>query len=148
MGPTEKGSGMSDSDDAEFTREDLIEMIGEFMTGSMRVEDLYRSHLCDTIVHRVFDEFGAEGLAELMIKVENRGDWIVDMLFDCNDLHDAMFKHHGAYDDDITMKARTTMAMAEMHKKIANLRKRYTKKIVDEIWECENPSEETEENAV
>lgn len=148
MGLTEKGSGMSDSDDAEFTREDLIEMIGEFMTGSMRVEDLYRSHLCDTIVHRVFDEFGAEGLAELMIKVENRGDWIVDMLFDCNDLHDAMFKHHGAYDDDITMKARTTMAMAEMHKKIANLRKRYTKKIVDEIWECENPSEETEENAV
>jgi len=133
---------MSDSDDAEFTREDLIEMIGDFMTGSMRVEDLYRSHLCDTIVHRVFDEFGAEGLAELMIKVENRGEWIVDMLFDSNDLHDAMFKHHGAYDDEITMKARGTMAMAEMNKKIVNLRKRYVKKIVDEIWECENPSEE------
>jgi hypothetical protein len=133
---------MSDSDDAEFTREDLIEMIGDFMTGSMRVEDLYRSHLCDTIVHRVFDEFGAEGLAELMIKVEHRGEWIVDMLFDSNDLHDAMFKHHGAYDDDITSKARGTLAMAEMNKKIANLRKRYTKKIVDEIWECENPSEE------
>lgn len=126
-------------DDAEMTREDLIEMIGEFMTGTLRVEDLYRSHLCDTMVHRVYEEFGADGMAEMMIKIESRAEWIVDMLFDSADLHDEMFKRHGAYDDDITYKARQTMAMEEMNKKIHNLRKRYVKKIVDEIWEAENP---------
>lgn len=126
-------------DDAEMTREDLIEMIGEFMTGTLRVEDLYRSHLCDTMVHRVYEEFGADGMAEMMIKIESRAEWIVDMLFDSSDLHDEMFKRHGAYDDDITYKARQTMAMEEMNKKIHNLRKRYVKKIVDEIWEAENP---------
>jgi deoxyhypusine synthase len=128
-------------DDSELSHEDLIEMIGEFMTGSLRVEDVYRSHLCDTLVQRVYDEFGTEGMAELMMKIDSRADWITDMLFDANDLHDAMFKRHGTFDEDISFKARTTMAMGEMNKKMWNLRKRYIGKIVDEIWDADNPKD-------
>jgi hypothetical protein len=129
-------------DEPDFNREDLIDLIGEFMTGSMRVEDVYRSHLCDTLVHRVYEEFGTEGMAELMVKIDGRADWISDMLFDSSDLHDQMFKRHGTYDDEITSKARMTLAMAELNKKIWNLRKRYVKKIVDEIFLSDNPSDE------
>ena len=130
-------------DDEQTTREALIEMIGEFMTGSMNVEDLYRSHLCDTLVDRVFDEFGTDGLAELIIKVEYCADWVVEMLFDDADFHNAMLKRHGTFDDEIVFKARTTMAYEEMHNKIGNLRKRYVNKIVDEIWASENQTEPT-----
>jgi hypothetical protein len=126
-------------DDSDPSHEDLIEMIGEFMTGSMRVADVYRSHLCDTLVQRVYDEFGTEGMAELMMKIDWRADWITDMLFDSNDLHDSMFKRHSTFDEEISMKARSTMAMSEMNKKIWNMRKRYVAKIVDEIWESDNP---------
>lgn len=129
-------------DESEISREDLIDFIGEFMTGSMRVEDVYRSHLCDTLVHRVYAEFGTEGMAELMVKIDGCADWISDMLFDANDLHDQMFKRHGTYDQEITSKARMTMAMEELNKKIWNLRKRYVKKIVDEIFTADNPNAE------
>lgn len=138
---------MFDDDDSELSHEDLIEMIGDFMTGSMRVEDVYRSHLCDTLVQRVYDEFGTEGMAELMMKIDYRADWITDMLFDANDLHDAMFKRHATFDDEISYKARGTMAMAEMNKKMWNLRKRYVSKIVDEIWEADNPQPAADEKA-
>jgi len=125
---------MNDEND-EFTREDLMEMIGEFMSGSMTVQSLYRSHLCATIVHRVFDEFGTEGMAELMVKIDDRAEWITDILFDSNDLQDIAFKKYGVYDDEIAIKARHTSAMTELNGKMSRLRKRYAKMIVDEIFE-------------
>lgn len=121
-------------DDDEFSREDFIEMIGEFMSGSMTVHSLYRSHLISTLVSRVYDEFGSEGMAELMIKIDDQAEWITDILIDSNDLQDLAFKKYGVYDDDISSKARHTDAMHQMNKKITNLRKRYAKLIVDEIF--------------
>ena len=129
---------MDDDTPPPASREDMIEMIAEFMTGNLRVEDLYRSHLCDTLVHRVHEEFGSDGMAELLLKIEARADWILDFVYDADDFHDAMFKRYGIYDDDILFKARSTMAIDEMNSKIINMRKRYINKIVDEIWNCEN----------
>jgi len=126
-------------DDSGPSREDLIEMLGEFMSGSAGIEDVYRSHLCDTLVHRVYAEFGTKGMAELVLKIDARADWITNMLFDSNELHNAMFKRHSTFDADISYKARSTMAMSEMEKKMWNLRRRYVGKIIDEIWESDNP---------
>lgn len=127
---------------ADLNREELIEFLGEFMSGTMRIEQVYRSHLCTTLVNRVYSEFGVEGLAEMMLTIDEKGAWISDILFEAPELEDAMFARFGVYDEDITTKARHTNAMYEMNKKIWRLRKRYTKLIVDEIFGSEAPKVE------
>lgn len=119
----------------DVSRQDLIEFLGDFMSGNMRIEQVYRSHLCSTLVQRVHAEFGAEGLAEMMLKIDETGGWISDILLEAPDLENAMFEKFGVYDPDLTKKARDTRGMYEMNKKIWRLRKRYAKLIVDEIFE-------------
>jgi hypothetical protein len=122
----------------DVSRQELIEFLGDFMSGSMRIEQVYRSHLCDTLVRRVNSEFGSEGLAELMLKIDECGGWISDILLEAPDLENAMFEKFGVYDPEVTHKARDTKAMYEMNKKIWRLRRRYAKLIVDEIFEVDN----------
>lgn len=124
--------------ESDVSRQELIEFLGDFMSGTMRIEQVYRSHLCDTLVQRVNAEFGAEGLAELMIKIDECGGWISDILLEAPDLENAMFEKFGVYDPEVTHKARDTKAMYEMNKKIWRLRRRYAKLIVDEIFEVDN----------
>jgi hypothetical protein len=124
--------------DSDVSRQELIEFLGDFMSGTMRIEQVYRSHLCDTLVHRVNAEFGQEGLAELMLKIDECGGWISDILLEAPDLENAMFEKFGIYDPEVTHKARDTKAMYEMNKKIWRLRRRYAKLIVDEIFEVDN----------
>ena len=121
--------------DSDISRQELIEFLGDFMSGTMRIEQVYRSHLCDTLVRRVNSEFGPEGLAEMMLKIDECGGWISDILLEAPDLENAMYEKFGVYDPEITAKARDTRAMYEMNKKIWRLRKRYAKLIVDEVFE-------------
>jgi|TARA_B110000263_G_scaffold221656_1_gene210253 hypothetical protein len=130
--------GESSSDTDEVSRQELIEFLGDFMSGTMRIEQVYRSHLCSTLVQRVHSEFGAEGLAEMMLKIDETGGWISDILLEAPDLENAMFDKFGVFDPLVTHKARDTKAMYEMNKKIWRLRKRYAKLIVDEIFEVDN----------
>ena len=123
------------TDTEEVSRQELIEFLGDFMSGTMRIEQVYRSHLCSTLVHRVFTEFGPAGLAEMMLKIDETGGWISDILLEAPDLENAMFDKFGVFDPQVTAKARDTRAMYEMNKKIWRLRKRYAKLIVDEIFE-------------
>ena len=124
--------------ESDVSRQELIEFLGDFMSGTMRIEQVYRSHLCDTLVRRVNSEFGPEGLAELMLKIDECGGWISDILLEAPDLENAMFEKFGVYDPEVTHKARDTKAMYEMNKKIWRLRRRYAKLIVDEIFEVDN----------
>ena len=138
--------GESSSDTEEVSRQELIEFLGDFMSGTMRIEQVYRSHLCSTLVQRVFSEFGPEGLAEMMLKIDETGGWISDILLEAPDLENAMFDKFGVFDPQVTHKARDTKAMYEMNKKIWRLRKRYAKLIVDEIFEeTEEPQPVTPE---
>lgn len=120
-------------------REQLIEFLGDFMGGSKNIEEVYRSHLCATIVERVYAEFGQEGLAELMMRSDDRGDWISDILIEGTDLENVLYAKHGAFDPDLAVKARGTEALHELNKKIWRLRKKYSRLIVAEIYEKENP---------
>ena len=131
----ETEGGESGSETEEVSRLELIEFLGDFMSGTMRIEQVYRSHLCSTLVQRVHSEFGAEGLAEMMLKIDETGGWISDILLEAPDLENAMFEKFGVYDPELTKKARDTRAMYEMNKKIWRLRKRYAKLIADEIFE-------------
>ena len=134
------------TDTEEVSRQELIEFLGDFMSGTMRIEQVYRSHLCSTLVQRVFTEFGPEGLAEMMLKIDETGGWISDILLEAPDLENAMFDKFGVFDPQVTAKARDTKAMYEMNKKIWRLRKRYAKLIVDEIFEeTEEPQPVTPE---
>ena len=134
------------TDTEEVSRQELIEFLGAFMSGTMRIEQVYRSHLCSTLVPRVFTEFGPEGLAEMMLKIDETGGWISDILLEAPDLENAMFDKFGVFDPQVTAKARDTKAMYEMNKKIWRLRKRYAKLIVDEIFEeTEEPQPVTPE---
>ena len=130
--------------DSDVSRQELIEFLGDFMSGTMRIEQVYRSHLCDTLVRRVNSEFGPEGLAEMMLKIDECGGWISDILLEAPDLENAMFEKFGVYDPEVTHKARDTKAMYEMNKKIWRLRKRYAKLIVDEIFEENNAPQPVE----
>jgi|TARA_B110001454_G_scaffold61260_1_gene59736 hypothetical protein len=134
------------SDDAfeDVSRQELIEFLGDFMSGNMRIESVYRSHLCSTLVARVHAEFGPEGLAEMMLKIDETGGWISDILLEAPDLENAMFEKFGVYDPELTKKARDTRAMYEMNKKIWRLRKRYAKLITDEIYESGSEPESVE----
>ena len=128
----------TDLEDSEPTREDLVNFISEFMTTNMNVDQVYRSNLVETIVSRVFHEFGQEGLCDLMLKVDEQGNWISDIVLDSPDLDEVMFKRHGTFDATLVNKARDTEALVELNRKIWRLRKKYARMIVDEIFETEN----------
>jgi len=125
-------------DDPEPTREDLVNFISEFVTSSMNVSQVYRSNLVETIVGRVMNEFGEEGLCDLMLKIDESANWISDIVLDGPDLDEMMFKRHGTFDVDLVGKARATEGLIELNRKIWRLRKKYARIIVDEIFLTEN----------
>jgi hypothetical protein len=122
-----------DFDDVEVPPEVLAEFISTFMSSAALAEGLYRKAFCDVVAGRIYDEFGAEGLCELMVALDKKGEWISDILFESPDLEDIAFTKYGIYDAQIAKKARYTKAMAEMNTKLWRLRKKYAKLIVDEI---------------
>ena len=130
----------TDLEDPEPTREDLVNFISEFMTTSMNVDQVYRSNLVETLVGRVFAEFGEDGLCDLMLKIDEQANWISDIVIDSPDLDEVMYKRHGTFDSDLVGKARQTEGLLELNRKIWRLRKKYARIIVDEIFEKENGS--------
>jgi hypothetical protein len=115
------------------SREELAVWLSEFMTNTAEAETMYRAHFCDLVTNRVYNEFGFEGLCEMLMSIDKRGHWISDIIIENNDLDDILFKKYGVFDADAIKKARTTDAMAEMNQKIWKLRRKYAKLIADEL---------------
>ena len=123
-----------DGDDGDIpSREELAVWLSEFMTNTAEAEMMFRAHFCDLVTNRVYNEFGFEGLCELLMSIDKRGHWISDIIIENNDLDDILFKKYGVFDTDAIKKARTTDAMAEMNQKIWKLRRKYAKLIADEL---------------
>ena len=118
----------------EPSREELVNFISEFMASSLNVEQVYRAHLVETVAARIYDEFGQDGMCDLMMKIDERANWISDIIIEQRDLDDVMFKRHGVYDHQIVDKARKSESMLELNQKIWRLRKKYSRMIVDEIF--------------
>jgi len=115
------------------SKEELAVWLSEFMTNTAEAETMYRSHFCDLVVNRVYNEFGFEGLCELLMSIDKRGHWISDIILENNDIDDILFKKYGVFDGDSIKKARHTDAMSEMNQKIWKLRRKYAKLIADEL---------------
>jgi hypothetical protein len=124
----------SASDDvSDFSSGELAVWLSEFMSQSQKAKRLYRSHFCTIVVNRLYDEFGVEGMCELMMAIDNRAGWISDILIEDTELHDALFNIHGVFDDDAIIKARMSKELVEMNRKIWRLRRKYAKLIAQEI---------------
>lgn len=128
---------MDDNEDNEVSRADLLNFLSEFLTQNRDSELLYRGHLCRLVVARLFDEFGYEGLCELMMQIDRKAGWISDIIFEKSDFNNAMFAKYLHYDEEIVDKARNTQQLLELNKKIWRLRKKYATLIVDEIMDEE-----------
>jgi hypothetical protein len=120
-------------DDGEVPQEILAEFVGAFMNAGMVAESLYRQHYCDMIAQKVYNEFGLDGMCELMMAMDKKADWISDIILEAPDLENIAFKKYGIYDPNISTKARQTKAIQELNTKLWRLRKKYAKLIVDEI---------------
>jgi len=128
------GDELDDVESPPPNRAELVNFISEFMASSLNVNQVYRSHLVETVAARVYDEFGQDGLCDLMCAIDGRANWISDILIEQSDLDDVMFKRHGVYDHQIVDKARKSESMLELNQKIWRLRKKYSRMIVDEIF--------------
>jgi|Laugresbdmm110dd_1035094.scaffolds.fasta_scaffold21768_2 hypothetical protein len=128
---------MDDDEDNEISRADLVNFLGEFLTQNKDSGLIYRGHLCKIIVGRVFEEFGPEGLCELMMQIDRRAGWISDIIFEQSDFNNALFAKYMHYDEEIVDKARNSQQLLELNKKIWRLRKKYAGLIIDEIMDDE-----------
>jgi len=72
-------------------------------------------------------------MCELMMAIDQRAGWISDIIIEDADIHDALFKHHGIYDDKAIQKTRDSNELIELNKKIWRLRKKYSRLIAAEI---------------
>jgi hypothetical protein len=123
----------SDDDEISMSSAELAVWLSDFMSQSQKAQRLYRSHFCNIVVNRLFDEFGVEGMCELMMAIDRRAGWISDILIEDTELHDALFNIHGIFDDDAIIKARMSKELIEMNRKIWRLRRKYAKLIAQEI---------------
>lgn len=136
----------SDDDERDMSSAELAVWLSDFMSQSQRAQRLYRSHFCNIVVNRLFDEFGVEGMCELMMAIDNRAGWISDILIEDTELHDALFNVHGVFDDDAIIKARMSKELVEMNRKIWRLRRKYAKLIAQEIVTGVDTGESTPKN--
>ena len=116
------------------------EMMAEFLSQFMSAgtsEQIYRRHYCDIVAHKVYNEFGYDGMCELMLSMDKKADWISDIILESSDLDNIAFKKYGTFDPHISAKARHTQSFKELNEKLWRLRRKYAKLIVDEIMQPE-----------
>jgi len=122
-----------ESNDERYDKEEIMGFLAEFIKDGRHAEKMFRENFCELVVNKVFNDFGYEGLCNLMIHIDNRAKWISDILIENSDFDEILFKKYGVYDQNVCEKARDTEAMMEMNSKIWRLRKKYAPVIVDEI---------------
>lgn len=123
-------------------REELALWLSEFMAASVDADARYRQHYCDLMAARIYEEFGAEGLCEMMMSMDRVAGWISDIILESSDLDDHLFAKYGVYDRHALAKARDTSSMTELNQKMWRLRRKYAKIISDEIMASPSPEEE------
>jgi len=133
---------MEDNDDQKEPSEMMAEFLTQFIS-SGTADLLYRKTYCDIVAGKVYNEFGYDGLAELMMSMDKKADWISDILIEAPDLDNIAFKTYGTFDDKLAEKARQTESLREFNEKLWRLRRKYSKLIVAEIMEWDKASDDT-----
>lgn len=115
------------------TPEELAVWLSDYLTQSGRAQSLFRTNLCSIVVDRIWNDFGVEGMCELMMSIDRRAGWISDIIIEDADIHEVLFKEHNTYDDDAIMKARMSESIVELNRKLWRLRRKYARIIAQEI---------------
>lgn len=118
-------------------KEDVVSFLADFVSGAVTSESMYRDNFCAIAAGKAYHEFGPEGLCQLMLAIDDRANWISDIIIDAADIDDILYKKYGVFGGDVVCKARQTTAMQEMNQKMWALRRKYTKKIADEIYQVD-----------
>jgi len=138
FGANDSGSEMQPSEPFGWGSEDregVVSFLAEFMAGTSDGELLYRNNYCALATEKAYDEFGADGLCQMMVEIDKRGNWVSDIIMDASDIDDVLYNKYGVFNNEVMDVARRTEAMFELNQKILTLRNRYSKKIADEIYE-------------
>lgn len=94
----------------------------------------YRKDLCLILAGKLKDEFGLEGLCQMLAGIDVTAGWISDILLESSDIDDVLFKEYGIYVKDSLDFARKTEAMQKFQKSLWNMRIRYAKLMAAEIY--------------
>lgn len=129
------------------TPEELAVWLSEYMSKSGRAQMLFRTNLCTLVVDKLWQDFGVEGMCELMMAIDRRAGWISDIIIEDADIHEVLFKEHSTYDDDAIIKARMSESVTELNKKLWRLRRKYAKLIAQEIMLNNSRPTDAEESA-
>lgn len=94
----------------------------------------YRKDLCFILANKIKDEFGIEGLCELLSGIDVSAGWVSDILIESSDIDDVLFQEYGVYIKDSMNLARKTKAMEQFSKSLWRSRRRYAKLMAAEIY--------------
>ena len=94
----------------------------------------YRKDLCFILAGKIKDEFGIEGLCDMLGGIDTTAGWISDILIESGDIDDVLFKEHGIYIENSLDKARKTQGMKKFQKSLWSMRRRYAKLMAEEIY--------------
>jgi hypothetical protein len=115
------------------TPEELAIWLSEYLTQSNHAQTMFRTNLCSLVVDKIWNDYGVEGMCELMIAIDRRAGWISDIIIEDADIHEVLFKEHNTFDNDAIIKARMSDSVVELNKKLWRLRRKYARVIAQEI---------------
>jgi hypothetical protein len=130
---SENNSTPSQDEPTRWSTNEVVAFMADFLNEARNADEVFRANYCELVVNRIFDEFGHEGLCNLMMAIDQRANWISDILIEDSDIDNILFKTYGTYDPDAIKKARDTDSLMEMNSKLWKLRKKYARIIAHEI---------------
>lgn len=111
----------------------VFDHLAAAMDGESAEAFSYRKDLCFILANKVKDEFGLEGLCELLTGIDNTAGWISDILIESSDVDNILFQEYGIYVKDSLNLARKTKAMEQFSKSLWRSRRKYAKLMAAEI---------------
>lgn len=111
----------------------IFDHLAAAMDGESAEAFNYRKDLCVILANKIKDEFGLEGLCEMLSAIDGTAGWISDILIESSDVDDVLFQEYGIYVDNSLDLARKTKAMEQFSKSLWRSRRRYAKLMATEI---------------
>lgn len=116
----------------------LFDHLAAAMDGSSLEAHSYRRDLCFILAGKIKDEFGIEGLCDMLGGIDITAGWISDILIESSDIDDVLFKEYGIFVDNSLDLARKTQGMQKFQKSMWSMRRRYAKLMAEEIYTNSN----------
>lgn len=94
----------------------------------------YRKDLCLILASKLKDEFGVEGLCQMLSAIDATAGWASDILLESSDIDDVLFREYGIFVENSIGVAQKTTAMKRFHKSLWSSRRRYAKLMAAELF--------------